>query len=121
MKTSAAFDRSRNRFGALLLLHRSDNASYRDEPYGARVEYYRGQNLLTASLHPTTHTRNPAFSRFLNKHGLAPLMRPYPTDFDDKAILARQGLYRRPDRLDRPVTALSGRPPPARTARRGQR
>jgi len=95
VKTSTAFDRSRNRFGALLLLHRSDNASYRDEPYSAKVEYYRGQNLLAASLHPVTHTRNPAFSRFLKRHDLANLMRPYPADFDDRAILTRQTLYRR--------------------------
>jgi hypothetical protein len=96
VKSPAAFERSRNRFGALLLLHRSDNASYRDEPYSAKVEYYRGcQNLLAASLHPTTHTRNPAFSRFLKKYDLAGLMRAYPKDFDDKAILTRQDLYRR--------------------------
>jgi Protein of unknown function DUF262/Restriction Enzyme Adenine Methylase Associated/Protein of unknown function (DUF1524) len=96
VKNTAAFDRSRNRFGALLLLHRSDNASYRDEPYSAKVEYYRGsQNLLAASLHPTTHTRNPTFGRFLKRYDLASLMRPYPTGFDDKAILARQDLYRR--------------------------
>jgi hypothetical protein len=96
VKNTAAFDRSRNRFGALLLLHRSDNASYRDEPYSAKVEYYRGsQNLLAASLHPTTHTRNPTFARFLKKYEIANLMRPYPTEFDDKAILGRQLLYRR--------------------------
>ena len=96
VKNTAAFERSRNRFGALLLLHRSHNASYRDEPYTAKVEYYRSsQNLLAASLHPTTHTRNPPFSRFLKKYELAPFMRPYPKDFDDKAILARQNLYRR--------------------------
>jgi Protein of unknown function DUF262/Restriction Enzyme Adenine Methylase Associated/Protein of unknown function (DUF1524) len=95
VKTSAAFDRTRNRFGALLLLHRSDNASYRDEPYSAKVEYYRGQNLLAASLHPVTHTRNPAFSRFLKQNDLASLMRPYPKDFNDKAIITRQQLYRR--------------------------
>jgi hypothetical protein len=97
VKTPAAFDKTRNRFGALLLLHRSDNASYRDEPYSVKVEYYRGSqnNLLAASLHPTTHKRNPAFSRFLKRYELADLMRPYPKDFDDKAILTRQGLYRR--------------------------
>jgi hypothetical protein len=95
VKNPAAFDRSRNRFGALLLLHRSDNASYRDEPYSAKVEYYRRQNLLAASLHPTTHTRNPLFSRFLKRYDLARLMHPYPADFDDKAILTRQDLYRR--------------------------
>lgn len=95
VKNPAAFDRSRNRFGALLLLHRPDNASYRDEPYSAKVEYYRGQNLLAASLHQVTHQRNPALSRFLKKYDLADLMRPYPNDFDDKAILTRQELYQR--------------------------
>ena len=34
-------------------------------------------------------------SRFLKQHDLAALMRPYPNDFDDKAILTRQELYRR--------------------------
>jgi hypothetical protein len=91
----AGFDRLRNRFGALLLLHRSDNASYRDEPYSAKVEYYRSQNFLAASLHPGTHKRNPLFSGFLKRYDLAGIMRSYPTDFDDKAILTRQELYRR--------------------------
>lgn len=124
VKSPAAFDRSRNRFGALLLLHRSDNASYRDEPYSAKVEYYRGQNLLAASLHPTTHTRNPAFSRFLKRHDLAGLMRPYPADFDDKAILTRQKLYRRlceiiwdPARLGFTVAATRRIADPAHSAR----
>jgi hypothetical protein len=124
VKNSAAFDRSRNRFGALLLLHRSDNASYRDEPYSAKVEYYRGQNFLAASLHPTTHTRNPAFSRFLKRHDLASLMRAYPGDFDDKAILKRQELYRRlceiiwdPARLGFMIPATRQAPGPAHRAR----
>jgi hypothetical protein len=95
VKTRATFDRFRNRFGALLLLHRSNNASYRDEPYSDKVEYYRGQNFLAASLHPGTHTRNPPFNRFVKQYDLAALMRPYPKDFDDKAILTRQDLYQR--------------------------
>ena len=95
VKNRAAFDRLRNRFGALLLLHRSDNASYRDDPYSAKVEYYRGQNFLAASLHPTTHKRNPKFIGFQKQYDLVKLMRPYPGDFDDKAILTRQDLYRR--------------------------
>lgn len=124
VKSPAAFDRSRNRFGALLLLHRSDNASYRDEPYSAKVEYYRGQNLLAASLHPAAHKRNPAFSRFLKRYDLARLMRPYPTDFDDKAILTRQDLYRRlceiiwdPARLGFTIPATRQLSSPARRAR----
>jgi hypothetical protein len=61
VKTPAAFDKTRNRFGALLLLRGSDNASYRDEPYNAKVEYYRGSqnNLLAASLHPVTQQAEP--------------------------------------------------------------
>jgi hypothetical protein len=95
VRTPTAFDRWRNRFGALLLLHRSDNASYRDDPYSAKVEYYRGQNLLAASLHPAAHKRDPRFSRFLKNYDLAGLMRAYPGDFDDKAIVNRQKLYQR--------------------------
>jgi hypothetical protein len=95
VKNRATFDRLRNRFGALLLLHRSDNASYRDDPYRTKVDYYYRQNVLAASLHPWTRKKNPAFNRFLKQHDLASLMRPYPGDFDDKAILTRQELYRR--------------------------
>ena len=97
VKTRAAFERSRNRFGALLLLQRSKNASYRDDPYSAKIEYYRNvpNNLLAASLHPATHKRNPVFGRFLKQYDLATLMRAYPRDFDGKAIDDRQKLYRR--------------------------
>jgi hypothetical protein len=124
VKNRAAFDRFRNRFGALLLLHRSDNASYRDEPYSAKVEYYRGQNLLAASLHPTTHKRNPAFNRFQKHYDLAKLMHPYPGDFDDKAILTRQDLYRRlceiiwnPTRLGFTIPEIRRIPGPAHHGR----
>jgi hypothetical protein len=95
VKTQAAFDKTRNRFGGLLLLHRSDNASYRDDPYTKKVEYYRAQNFLAASLHPLTHKKTPPFVKFLKRYDLAGLLRPYPEDFDDKAILTRQDLYRR--------------------------
>ena len=120
VKTLAAFTKTRNRLGGLLLLHRSDNASYRDEPYSAKAEYYRAQNMLAASLHPVTHKRLPAFSRFLRRHDLARLMRPYPKDFDDKAIAARQDLYQRlceiiwdPARLGFTIPATRRIPSPA--------
>jgi hypothetical protein len=126
VKTSAAFDKARNRFGALLLLQRSNNASYQDEPYSAKVEYYRGsQNpLLAASLHPVTHKRNPDFNRFLKRYDLAALMRPYPKDFDDKAIAARQDLYWRlceiiwnPPRLGFTIPAIRRIPASAQRTR----
>lgn len=96
-KTRKEFDKQRNRFGALLLLDRAKNAAYRDEPYSAKVGYYRTvhNHLLAASLHPDTHRRNPDFRKFLKKHGLETAMRPYPKDFNIKAIDDRQKLYRR--------------------------
>ena len=124
VKNRAAFDRFRNRFGALLLLHRSDNASYRDDPYSAKVEYYRGQNFLAASLHPMTHKRNPKFIGFQRQYDLAKLMHPYPGDFDDKAILTRQELYQRlceiiwnPARLGFTIPETRRLPGPAPRAR----
>ena len=44
---------------------------------------------------PRDPQRNPAFSRFLKRYDLADLTRAYPADFNDKAILTRQDLYRR--------------------------
>ncbi|MEU6139067.1 DUF262 domain-containing protein [Streptomyces sp. NPDC047081] len=95
VKTQADFDKIRNRLGGLLLLHQSDNASYRDDPYMDKLEHYQRQNILAAALHPTTHRRNPRFARFLKKHDLQGLMRPYPGDFKVGANEERQKLYKR--------------------------
>ncbi|MGW0862789.1 GmrSD restriction endonuclease domain-containing protein [Streptomyces sp. NPDC002611] len=95
VKTQADFDKIRNRLGGLLLLHHSDNASYRDDPYADKLEHYQRQNILAAALHPTTHRRNPRFARFLKKYDLQGLMRPYPGDFKVEANEERQRLYKR--------------------------
>ncbi|MEV5251304.1 DUF262 domain-containing protein [Streptomyces werraensis] len=89
------FRNQRDRLGALLLLPKSDNASYGDDVYERKVEYYQRQNLLAASLHPLTYERHPRLQRFLTLHGLTKLVRPYSDSFPPSAIKERQRLYRR--------------------------
>lgn len=70
------FRRHRNRFGGLLLLPKSFNASYGDLPFvgetpeKSKREHYRGQNLLASSMHPMTYQNHPGFHRFLGESGL---------------------------------------------------
>lgn len=104
------FDMWRNRIGALLLLHRSDNASYRDSPYREKLEHYQRQHMLSASLHKNAYKNNPRLSKFAKHAGIAELFRPFPGDFDKESIKTRQRLYQRlaeiiwdPGRLGFPV------------------
>ncbi|MEU9511254.1 DUF262 domain-containing protein [Micromonospora sp. NPDC048169] len=95
VKTEAAFRVARNRVGALLLLRKSHNASYQDAPYEQKVEWYRGQNHLAASLHVATHQRNKPFTAgFIKKYELGRLFRPMPS-FGRTEIEVRQQLYER--------------------------
>lgn len=86
------FDRHRNRFGALVLLPKSFNASYGDKPYSEKVEHYYGQNLVAQSLHPRTYENNPSFKGFIERTGLP--FKPYPDSFTKDNIEERQYLYR---------------------------
>ncbi|TDU04188.1 uncharacterized protein DUF1524 [Streptomyces sp. 846.5] len=128
-KTRAEFEDIRNRLGGLLLLHQSDNASYGDDPYIEKVDYYQRQNVLAATLHPKTHIRNPRLRKFLAEYEIQSLMRAYPKDFDKKANEERQKLYKRlseivwsPERLglDRGKTTAASRTA-AQNANQGQR
>lgn len=92
--TRAEFDSYRNRLGALLLLRKSDNASYQDLPYEQKVDYYQRQSHLAGSLHSNHRARNPSFNKFVRGHQLDRLLRPFPK-FDKKAIRTRQDLYQR--------------------------
>lgn len=93
-RTRPEFDSQRNRLGALLLLHKSDNASYQDLPYSQKVEYYQRQNHLAASMHVKHRERNPRFVAFVKEHNLGGLFRPY-VEFTKKDIATRQQLYQR--------------------------
>lgn len=92
--THAEFDSHRNRLGALLLLRKSENASYQDLPYERKVDYYQRQNHLAGSLHTKHRERNPGFNQFTKKNKLDRHLRPF-LKFDKKAIRTRQELYQR--------------------------
>ena len=70
------------------------NAAFRDDPFSLKAEHYRAQNLLAKSLHPLCYERNPSFRRFMLRHGLTELFRPYPHTFGITSITERQRLYR---------------------------
>lgn len=91
-KHPADFSEYRNRFGGLLLLPKSFNASYGDLPYEEKRPHYLKQNLLAQSLCRESYDRNPGFLRFIREAGLE----FQPHDQFKKADLdARHELYRR--------------------------
>lgn len=92
--THAEFDSYRNRLGALLLLQKSDNASYQDLPYEEKLDYYQRQNHLAGALHPKHRERNAPFNKFVKQNKLDRALRAFPK-FDKAAIRTRQDLYRR--------------------------
>ncbi|WP_326637450.1 DUF262 domain-containing HNH endonuclease family protein [Streptosporangium sp. NBC_01755] len=93
VKTTAEFYIRRNRLGALLLLPKSINASFRDDPYDRKIEHYYAENRLAASLHPKSRLRNTPFTHYLKDSGLDKAFRPCPS-FGVREIEQRQHLYR---------------------------
>lgn len=98
------FGNHRNKFGGLLLLPKSCNASLGADPYEAKLECYSKQNLLVKSLHDQAYKDGSKFSAFVNEAGLP--FKPYPDGFSKEDIDERQDLYRQiceqvwdPDRL----------------------
>lgn len=86
----ADFEEYRNRIGGLLLLPRSFNASFGDMEYSEKLEHYFGQNLLAASLHDNSYSRNPGFIRFIED---AELPFKHHPDFKTTDLNERQNLY----------------------------
>jgi hypothetical protein len=89
-KHPADFAEYRNRIGGLLLLPKSFNASYGDDPYNTKREHYNIHNLLARSLHERAYDHNPGFLRFCDESGL--LFRPH-TEFKKADQDERQKLY----------------------------
>ncbi len=83
------FELDRSRFGGLLLLQKSFNASYNDLPYKEKREHYIKQNLLAASLHPLTYEKNPGFLHWknLNNLPLKPIEDFRKADIDERGAL----------------------------------
>ncbi len=84
------FLRYRNRIGGLLLLPKSQNASYGDLPYARKLPHYLKQNLLARSLHEKCYERDPGFARFVKESG-APF-KAHP-EFKRRDLDERQELY----------------------------
>ena len=87
----AEFADYRNRIGGLLLLPKSFNASYGDNPYTKKREHYYGQNLLAQSLHEKAYEHDPGFRRFVQESGLP--FQPHSV-FKKIDLDTRQDLYR---------------------------
>jgi hypothetical protein len=86
------FREARNRFGGLLLLPKSLNASYGADSYEEKREHYITQNLLAQSLHPLAYEKNPGFKKFMDKYQLP--FEPYDR-FGRTELEKRCELYRR--------------------------
>jgi hypothetical protein len=84
------FAEHRNRIGGLLLLPKKFNQSYSDLPYDQKRSHYNGQNLLTRSLCEEAYDRNPGFTAFIQRSGLA--FKAHP-EFKKADLEARQELY----------------------------
>lgn len=84
------FARARNRLGGLLLLRKSFNASFGDLDYESKVEHYRGQNRLAASLHASAYRNNPTFNAYVKSSG-----HPFQAyaSFGPQELAERQALY----------------------------
>ncbi|MFW5879197.1 MAG: DUF262 domain-containing protein [bacterium] len=91
-ETEEDFQRSRNKFGALLILPQDINRSLNDKNYQYKVDKYYGQNLLAASLNKECYDNNPNFKRFYEKNNLN---FKSIENFDLQSIKERQSLYRR--------------------------
>lgn len=67
------FKRWRNRIGALLLLHKSINASLNDSLYEDKLRKYCSNegNIYTESLGQLAYQNNPKFNKFISDNGLS--------------------------------------------------
>lgn len=84
---------ARDRFGGLLLLPKSFNASYGDLSYEEKLPHYLKNNLLAASLHPTAYSHNPNFDKLRDATGLKFKAHPGPR-FTKEEQAERQELYK---------------------------
>jgi hypothetical protein len=89
--TPAEFAEWRNRFGGLLLLPKTFNASYGDLPYAEKRAHYVTQNVLARSLHEQCYAHHPGFLAYIAQEGLPFSALP---QFGRAELEQRQQLYR---------------------------
>lgn len=85
------FSKARNTLGDLLVLPKSFNASYNDDPYSSKVVQYFSQNILAQSLNEQKYQNAPGFMRFKNESGIN--FKPY-SEFKKNSITERSDLYK---------------------------
>jgi len=91
-ETEAEFASVRNRVGDLLVLPKSFNASYGDDPYSSKVIQYFSQNILAQSLNSMKYINAPGFAKFRASSGLP--FKSYDS-FKRADISERSELYRK--------------------------
>ena len=90
--SAAEFSEFRNRFGGLLLLPKSFNASYNDLAYDKKLPHYNSQNMLARSLDSQCYKHNPGFLKMIKDRGLP--FKAHPA-FMKKDLEERGELYHR--------------------------
>ncbi|KMS92202.1 GmrSD restriction endonuclease domain-containing protein [Prauserella rugosa] len=92
VKTESEFRSIRNRLGGLILLPKSDNASFNADTYPEKLPHYFRQNMLAKSLNKDSYKRFPSYNKFRKRHQLEKLMGHYD-EFTASSIKERQQLY----------------------------
>ena len=87
----AEFVSARNNIGDLLVLPKSFNSSYGDDPYESKVQHYIEQNILAQTLNKAKYENNPGFLKFKEESQL-----PFEAyeSFKRNEIANRAELYR---------------------------
>jgi hypothetical protein len=89
-RSSNEFASYRNRFGDLLLLPKSFNASFGANTYDEKVKHYYGQNLLVKTLHHQCYENNPSFLAYRTRSKLSFQAH---NEFKKADLDTRQALY----------------------------
>lgn len=85
------FSASRNNIGDLLVLPKSFNSSYGDDPFESKVVQYFEQNILAQSLNSNKYQNNPGFIGFIKTSNLP--FKSYAV-FKKDSIIERAELYK---------------------------
>lgn len=93
---AATFRALRARIGVLVLLRRSDNASYNDMPLEDKRQRYARENVLAAILSPDYRKNNPTLRSFITHNGIEAYFREFGANEQLAHVVTVRGeLYRR--------------------------
>jgi len=86
------FEEYRDKIGGLILLPRGFNQSFHASTYEEKVKHYDGQNILARSLNPLCYSKNPTFTRYIEKEDLPfkPHAHMYKEELDQRTDLYKK-------------------------------